>query len=134
MKKFKLNLFLSILFLTFISIGIKAQATLKIVNDSERQMTVKIMKSNYYDASLFKTVRISAFSEETVRFYTSGYFFNKTKAEKRGRDPIFTKDDEYKVYYGTDGYSVMTLTYSIYESEEQSSSGTSISEAEFNRD
>lgn len=68
-----------------ISFTINAQARLIIENNSQRTMTVKEMKGNGVDGSLYKMVTILPYSNSTIYFSESGYYFTKTKAVLNGK-------------------------------------------------
>ncbi len=113
---------------------VRAQARLTIENKSIRSMTVKVMKGFSGKGSLHETVTIEANSSETVYFSNSGYYFTKTKAILKGRDPVYRKGQPFEVINNSSGYSVMTLTFTIRESTvPQVSGGKSISKSEFDQ-
>lgn len=105
------------------------QASLEIRNNSERTLFVKIM---YRDGGLYSRMSVPPYSSDVQYFANSGHFYLKTKAYKKGLRTVFKKGDAFKVYNGSDGYSVLTITFSI--SGGSSSDGKEISESEFNRD
>ena len=121
---------LFLLIITFISINSFSQARLTIVNNSFREMEVKVMRGTD-KGSLFKTVYISPNSSQTVYFRTSGSYFTKSKATLRGKDPIYKKGNPFRVTNNEQGYSVLTLTFTIKESAFPESSGETISRTEF---
>lgn len=100
---------LVIILLCMSSLGVSAQARLTIENNSQRQMTVKIMKG-FGNGSLHELVSISSYESKTIYFSQSGYYFTKTKAVLRGKDPVYQKGQPFKVTNDDTGYSVMTLT------------------------
>jgi len=111
-----------------------AQARLIIENNSIRLMTVKVMKSDNGNGTLHKMVEIPAHSSETIYFSETGYYFTKTKAVLSGKKPECKKGETFRVYNGSDGYSVLTLTFTIIESNVlQSTGGKQISEKEFDQ-
>ena len=111
-----------------------AQARLVIENNSQRFMTVKVMKSDTGNGTLHKLVEIPAHSSETIYFSETGYYFTKTKAVLSGKKPACKKGETFRVYNGSDGYSVLTLTFTIIESNVlQSTGGKQISEKEFDQ-
>lgn len=120
--------------LLFTSLAINAQARLTIENNSMRTMTVKVMKGNSGKGTLHETVTIGAYSNERVYFSNSGYYFTKTKAVLKGKDPIYRKGQAFSVTNDETGYSVLTLTFSIKESAvPQASGGKAISKQEFDQ-
>ncbi|HUN01351.1 MAG TPA: hypothetical protein PLS00_00740, partial [Niabella sp.] len=66
-------------------------------------------------------VSISSYESKTIYFSQSGYYFTKTKAVLRGKDPVYQKGQPFKVTNDDTGYSVMTLTFSIKENNKSSS-------------
>lgn len=116
------------------SFAVNAQARLTIVNNSQRTMTVKVMKGYEGDGSLYETVTISSYSSSTIYFSESGYYFTKTKAVLNGKEPVYQKGQPFQVTNDRTGYSVMTLTFSIKESAvPQVTGGKKISKAEFDK-
>jgi hypothetical protein len=131
MKSRLILLFGILVFYTFSTSG---QARLTIENNSMRSMTVKVMKDNSEKGTLFKSISISPYSNETVYFSKSGYYFTKTKAVLSGKDPIYRKGQRFSVTNDESGYSILTLTFSIKESSiPQASGGKSISKQEFDQ-
>lgn len=112
-----------------------AQARIDINNNSSRKMTVKVMRNDGFNGELFEQVYISPYELKSVYFSQTGYYFTKTKAEKPGKDPVYRKGELFKVYNGDDGYSVLTLTFTIKESSTPIiSGGKSITKKEFDQD
>jgi hypothetical protein len=125
------KLILLIAFL-LIKIATFAQAHIDIQNNSMRYMTVKVMRANGGKGRVFKIVSISPYSNETVYFSNSGKYFTKTKAVRKGKNPVCRKGDTFNVVNDDTGYSVLTLTFTITESTvPQVSGGKLISESEF---
>lgn len=110
-----------------------AQASLTIENNSKRSMTIKVMKGNNSSNDLFETIYINAFQEKTITFYESGYYFTKSKATLNGKTPVYQKGQPFYVTNDETGYSVLTLTFSIKESNVPQVSGKQISKAEFDK-
>lgn len=104
------------LVLVFLAHPAHAQARLTIINQSQREMTVKVMKTDAGKDILHDRISITALGSQTVYFSETGDYFTKTMAVLSGRDPVYQKGQPFKVYVGRDGYSVMTLTFSITES------------------
>ncbi len=116
-----------------IASSILSQARLTIENDSKRQMTVKVMKADGWNGELYTTVYIEPGGFETIYFNETGNYFTKTKAVLSKKEPICRKGDPFRVYNGSDGYSVLTLTFMITESKiPQAAGGKAISLNEFN--
>ncbi len=111
------------------------QARLEINNNSQRIMTVKVMKVDSGNGTLHRIVEIPAHSSETIYFSETGYYFTKTKAILSGKKPVFRKGEQFSVYNGSDGYSVLTLTFTITESNVvQATGGKEITKSEFDQD
>ncbi len=104
------------------------QARINIVNNSERQLKVKIMHKG---GGIYATLTIGSYQTETEYFQETGNYYLKTKGSLRGKKAVCKKGNPFKVYNGTDGYSVLTITYSI--SGGVSDEGKGISEEEFDR-
>lgn len=122
-----------IVFLCLVSANLSAQAQLTIENKSQRQMTVKVMKG-VSKGSLHQMVQILPYSNETIYFSESGQYFCKTKAVLRDKKPVYQKGQPFKVINDHTGYSVMTLTFSIKESNiPQITGGKTISKSEFDQ-
>ena len=136
MKDNKLNK-VGIIFLIFLYFSIStlfAQANLTIVNNSGREMTVKIMKGDSYYNQLHEKVYVSAWGSTVVYFNESGNYFTKSKAVLAGKNPIFRKGKPFYVTNDDTGYSILTLTFSIKESKiPAASGGVSISKQEFDK-
>jgi len=131
----KLKSILFILTLLFSVSSFSQQASLTIVNNSQRSMSVKVMRGSSGKGELHEKVTISANSSETVYFSQSGNYFTKTKASLDGRTPICRKGKPFKVTSDETGYSVLTLTFTIKESKvPQVMGGVQISQKEFDQD
>lgn len=133
--KFILKLILSLCFLFVFNAKIKGQqqANLTIENNSQRSMTVKIMKG-VGKGTLHEVVKINSYAAATIYFSESGQYFTKTKAVLNGRNPVYQKGKPFAVTNNETGYSVMTLTFSITESTiPQVTGGKQISKTEFDQ-
>ena len=120
--------------LLLVTFAVNAQASLTIENNSMRSMTVKVMKGYSGKGTIHEIVTVSAYGSETVYFSESGYYFTKTKAVLKGKDPVYRKGQPFEVTNNSSGYSVMTLTFSITESTiPQATGGKSISKTEFDQ-
>jgi hypothetical protein len=123
---------LILILMLFLSHTTFSQAQLKIVNNSQRNLQIKIMTLNEGKSNLYKQLTINAQESKTVFFQESGLYFTKTKAILKGKTPVFEKGNPFKVYNGSDGYSVLTLTFSLIETKtSQMLSGKQISQKEF---
>jgi hypothetical protein len=128
----KLVLFLSLLLISVASIAYLHPAELRIKNDSQRQLTVKVMTAA---GQRYAVASVESDSTETIDIHKTGEYYLKTKATLKGRQPVFRKGNPFKVYVGVDGYSVLTVTFSIQESDlHDPMSGRQISESEFETD
>jgi hypothetical protein len=131
MKKIIKSTFITSIFL-IITFALTAQARLTIENNSMRLMTVKVMSGYGGKGTLFQKVTINAYGSETIYFSESGYYFTKSKATFNGKDPVYRKGKPFQVTSNDEGYSVMTITFSITESKiPQATGGKSISKTEF---
>jgi len=116
------------------ALSLSAQARLTIKNNSGRGMTVKVMKGYSGMGALHETAAIDAYSSKTIYFTESGYYFTKTKATLKGKEPVYRKGQPFSVTNDETGYSVMTLTFSIKESTiPQATGGKQISQSEFDQ-
>jgi hypothetical protein len=132
MKKQSLEFLLSLLFI-LTTTTLLSQANITIENNSKRTMTVKVM-NGYGSGVLYKTVTISPYGNSKIYFSESGYYFTKTKAVLSGRDPIYRKGEPFEVVNDSNGYSELTLTFSITESTiPTASGGKQISKTEFDK-
>lgn len=120
-------------FLFFACFAGNGQARLTIENNSMRQMTVKVMKGSSGKGTLHESVNISAYGSETIYFTETGYYFTKSKAILNGKDPVYKKGKSFKVINGSEGYSVLRLTFTIKESAVPASTGQTISKSEFDQ-
>ncbi len=133
----KLRLFFSLFALIFALSSVKAQqAELHLVNNSSRNMYVKVMKQSIRDSYRYSTLRIAPYGNAVEYFPETGYYYLKVKSYKKGRQTIYSRGDAFKVYVGSDGYSVLTITYDVNESSYSIDplSGERISKEEFMKD
>lgn len=127
-------LLLSIILLCFQVAAIAQQARLDIRNNSDRFMEIKVMQYSYAAEVLYRKVSVAPRATESVYFPQTGNYFLKSKAIYQGKNPIYKKGKEFNVYVGDDGYSVLTITYSITESNSfNPTEGKQISEAEYEK-
>jgi hypothetical protein len=116
-----------------ISLAQAQSAELHIKNTSNRTLTVKVMNAS--SGRLFKKFTVYPRATYIEYFAITGSFFLKTKAEYPGRETLYEKGNPFRVYVGTDGYSVLTITYAIQESDVANPlEGKSISRQEYERD
>ncbi len=111
-----------------------SQANLTIVNNSSRDMTIKVMKGSHSYNELHEKVYISPWSSSTVYFSETGNYFTKSKAVLAGKSPVYRKGKPFYVTNDATGYSVLTLTFSIKESSVPvATGGVGISKQEFDK-
>lgn len=128
------SIFCSIILALVSFVSNAQQASLTIENNSQRYMTIKVMRTDNGVSSLHEIVTISAHSSSTVYFEETGYYFTKTKAVLNRKNPVYQKGKPFYVTNDESGYSTMTLTFSIKESNvPQVSGGKQISKAEFDK-
>jgi hypothetical protein len=126
------NIIAILLFSTFGKTSF-AQAKLTVNNNSQRNMTVKVMRGTG-KGSLYKTVTIAAYASAMVYFNQSGTYFTKTRATLSGKDPIYQKGSSFHVTNDETGYSVLTISFTIKESSvPQTEGGARISKSEFDQ-
>jgi hypothetical protein len=111
------------------------QARLIVQNQSQREMTTKLMRIDASEDVLHATTSVAPNGMQTIYFSESGNYFLKTMAVLPGRDPIFQKGSSFQVLVGPRGYSVLTMTFTIVESAvPQVQGGRQISQREFDQD
>ncbi|OWY25787.1 hypothetical protein BVG80_01500 [Sphingobacteriales bacterium TSM_CSM] len=123
-------------FSSFFCSALFAQAELHIHNNSGRTLTVKIMQlQGRFSAedNLYSVLSVGPYQRAVEYFSQTGYFYLKTKAAKPGTEPLYSKGDAFEVYVGSDGYSVLTITYDVAESAINPLDGKQISRAEFEK-
>ena len=104
-------------------------------NDSDRNLTIKIMKKGKYSDSKVVSFIIAPWSYRKQSVSQTGYYYLKTKGKLYGKRTVYKKGDPFEVYNGHDGYSEITISYSITESKTGNPiDGDEISEEEFKRD
>lgn len=120
-----------VFFLLSISASVMSQqASLTIVNKSDRNLTTKIIKGSEKKGLLFKVVSIPAKGKETIYFAESGRYFTKCQAVLIAKDTltdndtIFSKGSPFEVISDKKrGYSNITITFKVKESKKPSSEG-----------
>jgi len=128
----KVILFFVFLLLHTDSFAYLHPAELHIENSSQRQLTVKIMTMS---GRKYNIVAIGSHSTKAINIHQTGNYYLKIKATYPNRRTVFKKGNQFEVYVGNDGYSVLTISFSIQESElSDPMSGEQISESEFDRD
>lgn len=128
--------FLNLVFSFFALPAVDQKAELHIVNNSGRLLTVKVMHhSQSTDDSKYSLFRVNPHSSAVEHFSKTGQFYLKTKAELPEKETIYKKGNPFEVYVGRDGYSVLTITYTITEKAVKNPmEGKEISKAEFEMD
>lgn len=130
------KLFALVLFLASVSGRLHAQyhpAEVRIVNQSQRAMQIKVMRDTSGAAVKYSDVFIPANEQVGIAIYQTGNYYLKVKAEYPGRQAVYSMGDPFECYVGPGGYSVLTFTYTIDE-RTVSTEGKSISHSEFDRD
>lgn len=83
----------------------------------------------------YSSLSIPPHSNIIEYFSQTGYFYLKTKATMQGKNPVYEKGNSFRIYAGRDGYSVLTITYVMQESNlPDPTKGKNISKAEFDKD
>ena len=115
--------FLIILLVTFSIPLFSQQASLTIVNKSNRSLSVKIMKGIGKKATLYKTDKVPPKGTQVIYFSETGRYFTKTQAvlldkDTLNNDTIFSKDNPFEVISDPKrGYSNITMTFRVKESK-----------------
>ena len=110
-----------------------ANATITIMNRSDYNLTVKIMKTG--GRGLYRTVNISPKSSSTVSFSSTDSYYTKTKATKGGLIPetLYRKTSAFSVQCDEKGYTEGTLEFYVSSGTGGSGQGISKSECESNK-
>jgi hypothetical protein len=118
------NTILIIGILVFITLGNKAQqASLTIINKSNRQMTTKIMKGTEKKFTLLDSVSISPKKQKIIYLSETGKYFTKTQAilvdkDSTKNDTLYSKSNPFQVIADYKrGYSNITLKFTVKESK-----------------
>jgi hypothetical protein len=136
-----------ILLIFIISISIACQyaysqqATLTLVNKSDREMTTKVLKGTDRSAELYQQVVIPPKGKKIVYFNATGRYFTKTMAILYAKDTltqndtIYNKSQYFDVISDHRGYSNMTMKFKVKESKKPIVSGViAISRKEYEID
>jgi hypothetical protein len=124
-------LFISLLFFALPVLKSQAQAQLTVDNHSNRTLQIKVMRQG---GGYHSSISVRPYAAASTTFSETGSYYLKTKAVAQYKDPIYKKGKAFRVYNGTDGYSVLTLTIQIEESTSfNPTEGASISKSEFDR-
>ncbi len=134
MKKqhpFRRGWLLILFFTTSLVTFASESAQLTITNRSNRTLTVKVMKQT---GGLYTTLHVGAQQSRTCYIAQQGYYYTKTKAEKSFSETLYSQDNAFFVQNNSHGYSVLSITYWIEESQYPQSSGARISKSQFESD
>ncbi len=106
------------------------QATLTIVNKSERELTTKVMQGTEKKSTIHKTLTLAPKTEGKIYFSTTGRYFTKSMAVKFStdtitqNDTIYTKGAPFEVIADSKrGYSNITMKFTIKESKKPVAEG-----------
>lgn len=131
--------FLIILLITFSIPLFAQQASLTIVNKSNRSLSVKIMKGIGKKATLYKTDKVSPKGTQVIYFSETGRYFTKNQAvllekDTLDNDTIYSKDNPFEVISDPKrGYSNITMTFRVKESKKPVLEGSAaITRKEYN--
>ena len=130
------KLSLTILCMVGLHGGLYAQshpAEVRIVNQSQRTMEIKVMQNTNQGALKYYEALVPANGQGAIAIFQTGTYYLKVKAEYPGRDPVYSMGDPFECHVGSDGYSVLTFTYTIDE-RALTTEGKSISRSEFEKD
>lgn len=99
------------------------QASLTIINKSNRSLSVKTMKGIGKKATLYKTDPVSPKGTIVIYFSETGRYFTKTQAvllekDTLYNDTLYSKDNPFEVISDPKrGYSNITMTFRVKESK-----------------
>lgn len=138
----KNSLLLILLILAFIFKTNAQQASISIVNKSDRILTVKIIKGGQKKGTLYKTETIAPRDEKIIYFDQTGHYFIKNQAILISKntsipnDTIYSKGNLFEVISDPRrGYSRITMKFTIKESKHPISEGnTAITRKEYEED
>jgi hypothetical protein len=118
------NTILIIGILVFITLENQAQqASLTIINKSNRQMTTKVMKGKVKTATLLDSISISPKEQKVIYFSETGKYFTKTQAilvdkDSANNDTLYSKSNPFEVIADNKrGYSNITIKFTVKESK-----------------
>jgi hypothetical protein len=118
------NTILIIGILVFITLENQAQqASLTIINKSNRQMTTKVMKGTVKKATLLDSISISPKEQKVIYFSETGKYFTKTQAvlvdkDSTNNDTLYSKSNPFEVIADNKrGYSNITIKFTVKESK-----------------
>lgn len=100
------------------------QASLTIINKSDREMTTKVMKGTEKKSTLHKSVTITPKGKEIIYFGETGRYFTKTMAvlisddTLTHNDTLYSKGTPFEVIADSKrGYSNITMKFVVKESK-----------------
>lgn len=100
------------------------QASLTVVNKSNRQLTFKVMKGNERKSVLFTTDSVMPKATKVVYFTETGFYYTKcqavllSKEDPKMNDTLFSKERPFQVLSDArKGYSNITMKYVVKESK-----------------
>lgn len=115
---------LSIIFLLTAFIPLfSQQASLTIINKSNRQLTVKIMKGSEKKFTFYKSDHVAPNGKQTIYFTEPGRYFTKSQAilqikDTLMRDTLYSKGDPFIIISEKKrGYCNITMKYTVKESK-----------------
>jgi hypothetical protein len=136
-----------IFFIFILAIGISCQysysqqATLTLVNKSDREMTTKVLKGTDRKAELYQQVVVPPKGKKIVYFNATGRYFTKTMAILYAKDTltqndtIYNKSQYFEVIADRRGYSNLTMKFKVKKSKKPVVSGViAISRKEYEVD
>lgn len=136
----KILFLLSLLFATFMQ-TFAQQASITIMNKSDRFLTVKIIKGGLKKGILYKTTTIAPQSKETAYFDETGHYFIKNQAilvakDTSLNDTIYSKGNPFEIISDPRrGFSRVTLKFTVKESKHPITEGsTAITRKEYEND
>ena len=119
----KITSIISILIFTASLPLFSQQASLTIVNKSDRYLTVKIMKDSERKSTFYKSDNVAPKAEQIIYFSESGRYFTKTQAillpkDTTKRDTLYSKGNPFEVISDSRrGYSNITMKFTVKESK-----------------
>jgi len=100
------------------------QASLTIMNKSDRYLTTKVIMGTEKKSTLYKTISISPKGKEVVYFVEAGRYFTKSMAILMAKDTALRNDTIYSKGNPFDviadkkrGYSNISIKFSVKESK-----------------
>jgi hypothetical protein len=126
----KKTFFLFLILLLFISIRLFAQqASITIINKSDRDLTIKIMRGSEKKFTFFVSDHVVPRGKQVIYFSEPGRYFTKSQAiletkDTLKRDTLYSKGNPFIVFADKKrGYSNITLKYSVKESKKPEQEG-----------